>query len=67
MRLSPGDPRHIEHLQAQIEALLEEDWKGRPAEELAEQLKKLRKQIVASTTVYQMRMRLLQRGRAEAS
>ena len=67
MRLSPGDPRHIEQLQQQVEDLLAKDWAGRPAEELAEPLRRLRKQIASSTAVYQMRMRVLQRGRAEAS
>lgn len=67
MRLSPGDPRHIEKLQAEIDELLQRDWEGRPAEELAQALRKLRKEITASTSVYQMRMRLLQKGRAEAS
>lgn len=67
MRLSPGDPSRIEHLQARYDGLLDQDWHGRDAEDLARQLRKLRLQITVETTTYQAGMRELQRERSKRS
>jgi hypothetical protein len=67
MRSVPGDPTEIERLQDAVAKLLDQDWTGRDAEELAAQLRKLRVQITVATAAYQGRMRELQRDRARAS
>ena len=71
MRLSPGEgdteAAQIEHLQDQLERLLQEDWKGRDADELARPLRKLRLQITVATVAYQAKMRDLQDQRRRAS
>ncbi len=67
MRLASGEPAQIEDLQDQLDRLLDEDWTGRDAEELAKRLRELRLRISVSTAAYQGRMRELQRERARAS
>jgi hypothetical protein len=67
MRLTPGDAVEVELLQARIDALLDQDWKGRDAEELARQLRQVRLQIRVATVAYQAKMRDLQDARRRAS
>ena len=67
MRLSPADPSRIEALQDRIDAVLDQSWKGKDAEDLARQLRRLRLQITVETTGYQARMRELQRERSKRS
>ncbi len=67
MRLTPGDPVQIQHLQDQIDRLLDQDWKGRDAEDLARRLRRLRLRMTVLVTAYQARMRELQRARSKAS
>lgn len=65
MRLSAGSDDRIQRLQEQIDGLLERSWKGKDAEELARQLRRLRLRIAVETAGYQARMRDLQRERAK--
>ena len=67
MRLTPGDPAHIEALQDGMDRLLQQDWKGKDADDLARQLRKLRLQITVATVEYQAQMRELQAERRRAS
>jgi hypothetical protein len=67
MRLSPGDPSRIEQLQARYDKLLDQSWRGKDAEDLARQLRRLRLQITIETTTYQAGMRELQRERSKRS
>ena len=67
MRLSPGDPSRIERLQERYDSLLEQNWRGQDAEDLARQLRRLRLQIAVETTTYQAGMRELQRERSKRS
>lgn len=64
MRLRLGETGQIDQLWRQLDELIERDWRGKPAEDLAQQLRRLRARITAATAVYQARMRELQRTRA---
>ena len=50
-----------------MDRLLQQDWKGKDAEELANALRKLRLQITVATVEYQAQMRGLQEERRRAS
>jgi len=67
MRLTAGGDDRIQRLQEQIDGLLERSWKGKDAEDLARQLRRLRLQIAVETAGYQARMRELQRERAKGA
>jgi hypothetical protein len=65
MRLKPPDADRIQLLQDQMDGLLDQNWKGKDADELARRLRRLRLQITVETTAYQAGMRELQRERAK--
>ena len=67
MRLSAGDPSRIEQLQDRFDRLLDQNWRGKDAEDLARQLRRLRLQLTVETTAYQAGMRELQRERSKRS
>jgi len=67
MRLNPAEGDRILVLQDEIDRVLEQDWKGKDAEDLARQLRRLRLRISVETTGYQARMRELQRERAKGA